>query len=65
MDKNRLHRTISDVIKPLRSLKAAFAFLPALLMALLPVDLIFLIVHLCGPAKQRRRRRRRRRKLSV
>ena len=30
------------------------------LMALLPVDLILLIVHLCGPAKQRRRRRRRR-----
>ena len=34
--------------------------LMALLMALLPVDLILVIVHLCGPAKQRRRRRRRR-----
>ena len=32
----------------------------ALLMALLPVDLILVIVHLCGPAKQRRRKRRRR-----
>ena len=34
--------------------------LMALLMALLPVDLILVIVHLCGPAKQRRRKRRRR-----
>ena len=34
--------------------------LMALLMALLPVDLILVIVHLCGPAKQRKRRRRRR-----
>ena len=34
--------------------------LMALLMALLPVDLILVIVHLCGPARQRRRRRRRR-----
>ena len=33
----------------------------ALLMALLPIDLILIIVHLCGPARQRRRRRRRRR----
>ncbi len=32
----------------------------ALLMALLPVDLLLVIVHLCGPAKQRRPRRRRR-----
>ena len=31
-----------------------------LLMALLPVDLLLVIVHLCGPARQRRRRRRRR-----
>ena len=34
--------------------------LMALLMALLPVDLLLVIVHLCGPARQRRRRRRRR-----
>ena len=34
--------------------------LMALLMALLPVDLVLVIVHLCGPARQRRRRRRRR-----
>ena len=34
--------------------------LMAMLMALLPVDLILVIVHLCGPARQRRRRRRRR-----
>ena len=34
--------------------------LMALLMALFPVDLLLVIVHLCGPAKQRRRRRRRR-----
>lgn len=32
----------------------------ALLMALLPVDLVLIIVHLCGSARQRRRRRRRR-----
>jgi hypothetical protein len=34
--------------------------LMALLMALLPLDLVLVLVHLCGPAKQRRRKRRRR-----
>ena len=33
----------------------------ALLIALIPIDLVLIIVHLCGGARQRRRRRRRRR----
>ena len=33
--------------------------LMALLLALLPLDLVLVIVHLCGPAKQKKRRRRR------